>query len=116
MRSRELTVNDGVADSNRAVADHIGAQPATVHEAAENAGLGQALEVSARLAEPLAQAFDLPDHETFTDERVQVDAARDDVPASLLGREPELVEDLRLDERQVVTARVLVRKGPRPSK
>ena len=46
-----------------------------------------------------------------TDESVQVDAARDDVPPCLLGCHAQLVESLGLDEREVVAARVHVREG-----
>ena len=45
-------------------------------------GAAEPLEVGARLAEPLADALDLADREALADERVQVDAARDDVSSA----------------------------------
>src|SRR3954465_10495315 len=63
---------------------------------------GGALEVGARLAQAAADALGLADAEAPPDERVEVDAAGDDVAARLGGREAELVDDLALDQREVV--------------
>ena len=49
----------------------------------ENARRRQPLEVRARLGEAPADALDLPDQEAAADERVQPDAAGDDVAARL---------------------------------
>ena len=81
---------------------HIRAQPAAVDEVAQDARVGEALEVGARLAQAAADALGLADAEAPADERVEVDAAGDDVAARLGGRQAELVYDLALDQREVV--------------
>ena len=86
--------------------EDVGAQPAAVDEVAQDARVGEALEVGARLAQAAADALGLADAEAPADERVEVDAAGDDVAARLGGREPELVDDLALDQRQVVAVGV----------
>src|SRR5215218_5332628 len=100
---------DLVADADLAVAEHIGAEATLVDERAEGAGLPrrgrQALQVRARLAQPLAEALDVADPEALADEGVQVDASGDDVPARLFRGEPtrrelEAVEHLCLDQRE----------------
>ena len=87
-RMRCSVRRDLVADADLAVAEHVGAQAALVDERAQRAGLarrgGQALEVRARLAQPLAEALDVADAEVLADEGVEVDAAGDDVPAGVL--------------------------------
>src|SRR5204863_4005497 len=78
---------DLVANPNLALAEHIGAEAALVDEGAERAVLSrccsQALQVRARLAQPLGKALDVADREALADEGVQLDAAGDDVPAGL---------------------------------
>jgi len=69
-------------------------------------GAGEFLEVSARFGQPAPDALDGADPEAPADESVERDAARDDVPARLLPCETDLVEHLRLGERELVpTAR-----------
>ena len=78
---------DLVADADLAVVEHIGAEASLVDERAERAGLarggGQALQVRARLAQPLGKALDVADPEVLADEGVEFDAAGDDVPAGV---------------------------------
>src|SRR3954454_23844751 len=95
-----------ISDPDPARRQHVGAQPAAVDQVAEDARVGEALEVRARLAEAAADALGLADAEAPADERVEVDAAGDDVAARLGGREAELVDDLGLDQRQVVAVGV----------
>jgi hypothetical protein len=67
----------------------------------------------ARLAQPLPEALDGADPERIAEERVEIDAAGDDVPAGLFGRELacrklQRVEHLGFDEREVVSTPVHV--------
>jgi hypothetical protein len=96
-----------------------------VDERAQRVGLprcgSQAVQVRARLAQPLGRALDVADPEPLPDESVQFDAAGDDVPARLFrgeatGREVEGVENLCLDQREVVPAPVGLENVPRSSK
>ena len=50
-----------------------------------------ALQVRARLAQPLAEALDVADPEVLADEGVRVDASGDDVPARLFRGEATLL-------------------------
>ena len=102
---------DLVADADFAVAEYVGAQASLVDQRSQCARLsrlrGQAFEVRARLAQPLPEALDAADPELFADERVEIDAAGDDVPAGLFGRELagrklQRVEHLGFDKREVV--------------
>src|SRR3954447_4164880 len=95
-----------ISDPDAARRQHVGAQPAAVNQVAEDARVGEALEVGARLAQAAADALGLADAEAPPDERVEVDPAGDDVAARLGGREAELVDDLALDQRQVVAVGV----------
>jgi hypothetical protein len=99
-----------VPDRDLAAVEHVGAQPAAVDEVAQDARVGEPLEVGARLAQAAADALGLADAEAPADERVEVDAAGDDVAARLGGREAELVDDLALDQREVVAVGVGVRR------
>ena len=69
-------------------------------EVVDDPRAGQRLEVQARLAELDADAFDGADHEALADEVVQAHAADDDLPARLRAREADVLERLRLDQRQ----------------
>ncbi len=77
-------------------------RPPAVHERSQHRPIGIALDDRARLAQPHAAAPDLPDRELMSDQRVQVDAPRDDVPAVLARRERRLerLAHLGLDHRQ----------------
>src|SRR5947208_3057922 len=106
--------------ANLLSAEHIGAEATLVDERTEGAGLPrrgrQALEVRARLAQPLAEALDVADPEVLADEGIQVDAAGDDVPPGLFRGEPasrevDALEHLCLDKREVVPAPVGVGEG-----
>ncbi len=68
------------------VAEDVRAQAAAVDERPEHRPPGVALNDGARLAQPHAAAQDLANRELVADERVQVDAARDHVPAVLARR------------------------------
>ena len=61
---------DAIADPDLAVREHVGPQPAPVHEAAQHPWLRYPFEVGARLAPPLAQALDLSDPKAPSDEIV----------------------------------------------
>src|SRR3954453_4945086 len=74
-----------ISDGDRAAAEHVRAQPAAVDEVAQDAGVGEALEVGARLAQAVADALGLADAEAPPDERVEVDPAGDDVAGRLGG-------------------------------
>src|SRR5262245_59974546 len=58
----------------------------------------------ARLGESTADAFHVADAEASPCERIEQRAARDDVPSRTVPGDPELVEHLRLDERELVSA------------
>src|SRR5262245_22233828 len=73
-------------------------------ERSQQAWTRELLEVGARLGEPPPDAFDRADLEPMADECVQRDPPRDDVPARLLPRKIDRVEDLGLDERQLISA------------
>src|SRR6266540_3948889 len=73
--------DDFVPDRDLAVRNDVGVQPAAMREAFDDARLREALEVRARLAQLDADAFDGADAEALADERVEVDAAREDVAA-----------------------------------
>src|SRR5262249_19035372 len=95
-----------VADGDDAVGEDVRVQAAPVQEALDHAGLRHRLEAGARLAQRDAFALDGTDAEALADERVQVDAAREDV-APRLGRRQlesvlrrEALERLRGDQRQ----------------
>src|SRR5207248_6236733 len=60
----------------------------------------QLLQVKARLAELDTKALHRADREALADEVVQTHAADDDLPARLGARQPDLLERLRLDQRQ----------------
>src|SRR4051794_21034220 len=77
----------GVADGDLAVGENVGAQAAAVDVRAQHARAGEPLEVRAGLAEPLPVALDRADREAPADERVEVDAARDDIAPRLLRRD-----------------------------
>ena len=106
-----LPRHDLVADADRAVGQDVRAQPAAMDEVAEDPRVGEALELGAGLAQAAADALGLSDAEAAADERVEVDAAGDDVAAGLGGRQAELVDDLGLDQRQVVAVGVRVGEG-----
>src|SRR6266540_1659925 len=72
---------DFVPDRDLTIRDDVGVQPAAMREAFDDARLREALEVRARLAQLDADAFDGADAEALADERVEVDAAREDVAA-----------------------------------
>ena len=80
-----------------------------MHEPAERSGRRQPLQVRARLGETPADALDFADPEAASDERVQRDPARDDVPPRLFPRHRDTVrrerlDCLGLDQRQLVAA------------
>src|SRR5262245_53903228 len=102
------TGNELVAERDRASGQDVRAQAATVNERPEEARPRDPLEVGARLAQAAPDALDFADPKTTPDERVQRHAAGDDVPPRALPRDAELVQRLRLDERQLVPA-------PRPA-
>ena len=74
---------DRVADGDLAVCEHVGAQAAAVHQAAQHPRCGHRLQVGARLAQLDAQAADAADRELPPDEGVQVDTAGEDLAAAL---------------------------------
>src|SRR4051794_22840763 len=67
------------AHLDRPVRDDVGAQAAAVDERPQRPRRGQPPEVRARLAPPLADALDVADAKAAADQRIEVDAARDDV-------------------------------------
>jgi hypothetical protein len=95
---------DLVAEANDATRDDVGAEAAAVDEWAEQSGSGEFLEVGARFGQPAADALDGADPEASADEAVERDAARDDVAACLFPGELDLVEHLRLGQRELVPA------------
>lgn len=78
---RALLRADDVADGNLPAGTDVGAQ------ATERARTRQLLKVVAGRAEANAAALDLADAEALADERLQADAAGDDVAAALARRE-----------------------------
>jgi hypothetical protein len=67
-----------MADVDFAVGQHVGAETAAVDECAQGAGLsrlrGQALQVSAGVAELLSEALHVADPKPLSDEGVAIDA------------------------------------------
>ena len=78
-----------------------------MHERPQDARLGQALQVRARLAQALAEALHVADREAPADERVEVDPARDHVATGA----DRVAHQAGVDQRQVVPARVRVGEG-----
>src|SRR6266571_3170072 len=74
---------DRIPDVDVALRQDLGAQPAPVHEAFEDATPRQALEVGARFAETHATQADVAHPELPPDQVVQCDPARHDVPAGV---------------------------------
>src|SRR6185369_7985515 len=96
--------DDAVAERDPAVAENVRAETGAVHERADDPGPREPLELGARLGQPAPDTFGRPDREAPADERVQRDAARDDVPACLHPRQVDALERLLFDERQLVPA------------
>src|SRR5215470_5303146 len=101
---------DGVADSDESVVEDLGPQAAPVDQCAHRAGLGQAFEVLAGLAEPRAPEPHLADPEFAADQVVERHPRRRDVAAGLSRREldaegAQSLERLGLDQGQLATAR-----------
>src|SRR5438105_6288464 len=95
---------DLVAQVNDVTFDDVRAESAAVNERAKESGSREFLEMSARFSQSTADAFDRADPEALTDEAVEGDAARDDVAARLVPGELDLVEPLRLCQREVLSA------------
>ena len=68
--------------------------------------------MGARLAQAAPNALDFADPETPADQRVERDAAGDDVSPRALPRDVQLVQRLGFDERQLVAA---TRPAERPA-
>ena len=75
---------DRITHVNRAAPEQVRAQAAAMHESAQDTGWSQALQMGARFGEPAADALDTTDPKAKADERVEVDAARDDIAPRLL--------------------------------
>lgn len=100
MACRALLRADDVADGNLPAGTDVGAQ------ATERARTRQLLKVVAGRAEANAAALDLADAEALADERLQADAAGDDVAAALARREGdagpfELLQVFHVNEGQL---------------
>jgi hypothetical protein len=76
---RCLDRDDRIADADLAVAENVGVEAAATHERLDHAGLGQLLEMRARLTELDPFAFDIADAEALPHELVDVDSAREHV-------------------------------------
>ena len=98
-----------VADSDRTTFEDVGAKTAPVHEIARRAGRRRPLQPGARLGEPLPLTQRLAESEPPAEQRVEIDAAADDVASGRLGRQVHAVlgrqdiERLRLDEGERLT-------------
>ena len=96
-------------------AHDVGAQAAAIHEALQHTGLGQLLQVAARVAQPPAHALRLAHREAAADQVVERDAACHDVAPRLRGRQldpgvrAQAFDRLHLDQRDVaaLAARVV---------
>lgn len=101
--------HDGIVETDCPGAEDVCPKAAAVYESREHARRSKSLQVRARLREAAADAFDLADAEVMPDERIEPDAAGDDVPTGILpcdldaGRR-ECVERLDLDQRQLIAA------------
>jgi hypothetical protein len=99
---------NAIPDSDVSISEDVGAKSATVDQPAQYTVCGEALQVSAWLAQTLSKTFDVSNSESPTDQAVEIDAPGDQVPASFAVLEPtairqhELIKDLGLDKRQVV--------------
>ncbi len=90
--------------SDATVGQDVRAQAASVDEAAQDPLGREAFQVGARFTETLAQAFHVTDSKPPSDQRVEVDATRDEVAACLdvdqfasIGKR-EVVEGLDFDQ------------------
>ena len=75
---------DLVAHRDPAASQDVRPQATAVHQPAQDARLGESLQVGAGLAQAPADALGLADGERLAHQRVQVDPARDYVAARLL--------------------------------
>jgi len=97
-----------ISDTDVSIGEDVGSKSATVDQPAQNTLCGEALQVSAWLAQTLSKTFDVTNSESPTDEAVEIDAPSDEVPASFAVlestaiRQHELIKNLRLDKRQIV--------------
>src|SRR5262245_31526370 len=97
---------------DRAAGEDVRSQAAPMNQRPEQPGPRELLEMGTRLGQAPSDALRCADAKASPDERVQRDAARDDVPARLFPREVDLFENLGLDERQLVAA---ARTAERPA-
>src|SRR5919112_2999728 len=105
---------DFVAHGDPAAADDVRAQPGAMNQPAQHTGVGEPLQVVARLAQLLPHALHSADREALADEVVEADAAGEDLPPHLGRRDldprvlAQPLERLRLDQRQVARVAVAV--------
>ena len=98
---------DPVPDSDFPLRENLGAQSSSVDKACEDPATREPFEVRARLTQPYSPHSHSPDEEFTTDEMVQWDAFRHDVPAGVPGRDLHVtlplhrLDGLALDERDL---------------
>jgi hypothetical protein len=108
---------DGGPDADGATGEYIGAKAATVNQAAKDALGGEPFQVRTQFAKPPPKALRLANQEAASYQRVEIDAASDDVAPRLriaeaaVLIEQEVVEHLSLDEREIVALPSFVRWG-----
>src|SRR6266404_7245479 len=108
----ELKDRNRVANGDRADAENIDVQAATVDQVLDDAGAGHLLQVPARLADLDARALDVADPEPLADQVVDPDAAHDHLAAGLRAGEADILQDLRLDQRQAVARVTMIAEVP----
>src|SRR6266516_2738543 len=92
--------DDGVADGDPAVVEDVRVEPTSVEEILDDPGPRHLLKVSARLADHDAETVHVADPEAFAHQVVHPDAANDHLASRLGAGEADVLEHLRLDQRQ----------------
>src|SRR5439155_5170225 len=102
-------VDDLVAHRDRAAGEDVGAQASAADQPAQHAGLGEALQMPAGIAQAAAGALGAADAEASAYQVVERDPPGQDVAAPLPGLEldarvgAQAVQGLGLDQREVAT-------------
>jgi hypothetical protein len=78
---------DGIANLDDAGLEDVGAESASVDHWSQQSGAGETLQVRTGLAEPPTDAAGSSDLELLAYERVEIDAACDDVSARIRKRQ-----------------------------
>src|SRR5215208_3125367 len=117
MRGTSVERPDCGSNADGTAGEYVGAQTATVDQAAEDALSSEPFQVPTGFAQPLPQAFHIANAEAAPHQRVEVDAASNDVAPRLrvaqaaILIEQQVIKDLRLNECEVVARPDSVRRS-----